>query len=64
MFGELRVLGALRTRGMNGGGTIVVGDGCYTLSTKPSIVVDGPLHVGAHAKVPAQGVHPNQLEAD
>jgi hypothetical protein len=59
MFGELRVLGTLRIRGVNGGGTIVLGADGYTLSTKPEIIVSGTLHVGPHAKVPAMGIHPN-----
>ncbi|GEM_PF-3784804 len=62
MFGELRVLGTLRVRYINGGGTIVLGAGGYTLSKTASIVADATLRVGEHANVPAQGVHPNQLE--
>jgi hypothetical protein len=62
MFGELRVLGTLRCRYINNTyGTIVVGADAYTLSIEKGIIVDGPLHVGNHAKVPAEGVHPNQI---
>lgn len=62
MFGELRVLGELRVRTINNGGTIVVGGGLYTLSITKPVVVHGPLHVGEHANVPVPGVHPNQIE--
>jgi hypothetical protein len=63
MYGELRVLGTLRARYINNNvGTIVLGAGGYTLSKTDGIVVDGPLHIGPHAEVPAQGVHPNQLD--
>ncbi len=62
MFGELRVLGTLRVRYINGSyGTIVLGAGGYTLSMTDGITVQGNLHVGTHAKVPPDRLHPNQL---